>query len=95
MVVTGNGKKGELEARRWIEDKGFIVHNANVIFRANCPNIDLIVYTKTCARYVQVKFSEKPAGKDCITLDGSPWTQAQLEGTAPIFNKHDSFRANF
>lgn len=81
-------------ARRAIEDRGFIVHDANVLFRANCPNIDLVVFGKTRAIYIQVKSSTKPASKNCVVVDGSPWTEAQLQGNAPLFNKHIG-EANF
>jgi hypothetical protein len=42
----------EVQARRAIEDQGFVVHDANVLFRANCPNIDLVVFGKNAATYV-------------------------------------------
>jgi Holliday junction resolvase-like predicted endonuclease len=86
-----SGRRGEILARRAIEDHGFTVHNANVIFGANCPNIDLIVFARTNAIYIQVKWSEKPASSDSITIDGSPWTHGQLYKNEPIFNKHDQF----
>jgi len=79
----------EKEARRAIEDQGFVVMDANVLFRANCPNIDLVVFGKRKAVYVQVKSSETPASKDCVTIDGSPWTDAQLYQGGPIFNRHE------
>ena len=41
-----NGRSNELLARRWIEDQGFVVHDANIVFGMNCPNIDLIVYNQ-------------------------------------------------
>ena len=78
----------DAEARRAIEDHGFAVHDANILFRANCPNIDIVVFGKTKAFYIQVKSSEKPASKDSVVIDGSPWTEAQLREGAPIFNKH-------
>ena len=38
-------KQAEVEARRAIEDQcKLIVHDANIVLRANCPNIDLIVF---------------------------------------------------
>jgi hypothetical protein len=80
----------EIEARRAIEDRGFVVHNANIVFRANCPNIDLVIFAKTEACYVQVKSSTKPAGSDSVIVDGSVWTHEQLYENAPIFNKHNS-----
>jgi hypothetical protein len=84
----------EIQARRAIEDEGFVVHDANLLFGTNCPNIDLVVYAKSVAFYVQVKSSEKPAGKDCVVVDGSGWTHAQLYDDAPLFNKHDHFKAS-
>jgi Holliday junction resolvase-like predicted endonuclease len=80
-------------ARNAIEKAGFEVHDANIVFRANCPNIDLVVYGKEQAIYVQVKSSRNPAGKNCITIDGSPWTDGQLYKDAAIYNKHDDFKA--
>jgi Holliday junction resolvase-like predicted endonuclease len=80
----------EKQARRAIEDRGFVVHDANVIFRANCPNIDLIVYGKTRAVYVQVKSSTTPATKDGVVIHGSPWTRAQLYDGAPLYNQHQN-----
>jgi hypothetical protein len=84
----------EVQARRVIEDQGFVAHDANVLFRANCPNIDLVVFGKNAATYIQVKSSQKPAGSDAVIIDGSPWTEDQLRGGGPIFNKHDGFRAS-
>ena len=52
----------EVQARRAIEDQGFVAHDANVLFRANCPNIDLVVFGKDAATYVQVKSSQKRSG---------------------------------
>lgn len=87
---------GERLARRAIEDAGYIVHDANVLFHANCKNIDLVVYGRRSATYVQVKTSTKPAGKDFLVVDGSPWTEEQLSGEVPIYNKHeDAFVATF
>ncbi len=89
-----NWQEKEKEARRAIEDQGFIVHDANVLFRANCPNIDLVVFGKKRAVYVQVKSSETPASKNGVVIDGSPWTEAQLYQGAPIFNRHaDQYEA--
>lgn len=73
---------------------GFEVHDANIVIRANCPNIDLIVYGKEQAIYVQVKSSERPAGKDQIIIEGSPWTDAQLYRNEAIYNKKDGLRPN-
>lgn len=82
---------GEMIAKRAIEDQGYIVHNANLIFRSCCPNIDLIVYGKRRAIYVQVKSSSQIAS---VCIDGSPWTEARLNGHDPIFNKvKDTFQA--
>jgi hypothetical protein len=88
-------RRAEIEARRAIEDHcGLLVHDANVILQANCPNVDLIVFGQEAPVYVQVKSSEKPAGKDCVVIDGSPWTQGQLYEGEPIFNKHDHYKAS-
>jgi hypothetical protein len=88
-------RQKENAARRWIEDQGFAVHDANIVFRSNCPNIDLIVYGKRGAIYVQTKSSTNPAGRDSVIVDGSPWTDEQLQGSA-IYNRHDQhFRAAF
>jgi hypothetical protein len=84
----------ETQARRAIEDQGFVVHDANVLFGAHCKNIDLVVYGKSGASYIQVKSSAKPAGKDCVVVDGSAWTSEQLYKDAPLFNKHDHFQAS-
>ena len=84
----------EIYSQRAIEDQGFSVHNANIVFRANCPNIDLIIFAKAAASYVQVKSSLNPAGADTVIIDGSPWTVDQLRNGAPIFNKHDGFKAS-
>jgi hypothetical protein len=89
-----NWQSKEVQARRAIEDQGFVAHDANVLFRANCPNIDLVVFGKNAATYVQVKSSEKPAGSDAVIVDGSPWTEDQLRNGGSIFNKHDGFRAS-
>lgn len=84
----------ENEARRLIEDRGYLVHDANILFRTNCPNIDLVVYGRTAATYVQVKASHRPAGKDCVVADGSTWTVDQLYGRAPVFNRHPGLVAS-
>jgi hypothetical protein len=89
-----NWKSSETQAKRAIEDRGFDVLDANVVFRANCPNIDLIVFAKTQAIYIQVKSSEKPAAKDSVIVDGSPWSEAQLREGAAIYNKHDHYHAS-
>lgn len=83
----------ETLARRAIEDRGFEVQDANVLFRANCPNIDLVVFSKDGAHYVQVKSSTKPAGTNSVVISGSPWTDDELYRGKPIFNKHDHYRA--
>lgn len=85
----------ETYARRAIEDAGYRVHDANVIFGMNCPNIDLVVYGEQQAVYVQVKGTTRAAGRDAIIVDGSPWTEDQLHGRAPIFNKRAGFVASF
>ena len=90
----GTWKAKETQARRAIEDRGFVVHDANVLFGTNCPNIDLVVFGKTKAFYIQVKSSEKPAGKDSVVTDGPAWNDAQLYEDAPVFNKHDHFQAS-
>jgi hypothetical protein len=84
----------EIRARRAVEDQGFVAYDANVLFRANCPNIDLVVFAKNAASYVQVKSSQRPAGSDTVIIDGSPWTDDQLRNGAPIFNKYDGFKAS-
>jgi Holliday junction resolvase-like predicted endonuclease len=89
-----DGQTGERKAKRWLEDRGYTVHDANILFAANCPNIDLVVYGQHKAVYVQVKSSSKPAGKGCVVVDGSPWTDQQLYGEAPIYNKQDGFCAS-
>lgn len=81
-------------ARRAIEDAGYRVHDANVIFGTNCPNIDLVVYGKRRATYVQVKGTMRAAGRDCVIVDGSPWTKEQLHGGEPIFDKRDGLIAS-
>jgi len=43
----------EVQARHAIEEHGFVAQDANVLFRANCPNIDLVVFGKNAATYVQ------------------------------------------
>jgi hypothetical protein len=84
----------EFKARRAIEDVGFIVHDANVLFRQNCPNIDLVVFGRTSTTYVQVKSSSNPATKNGVIVDGTPWTLDQLFFGGPIFNRHaQGFRA--
>jgi hypothetical protein len=87
-------QRKEVQARRAIEDQGFVAHDANVLFRENCPNIDLVVFGKNAATYVQVKSSQKPSGKDAVIVDGSIWTEDQLRDGGPIFNKYNGFRAS-
>lgn len=87
-MFSNDTHSGETVAQRMFEDAGFVVHNANIIFQTNCANIDLVVYAPTGALYVQVKSSKSAAGRDCIVVDGSPWTEDQLWRDAPIFNKH-------
>ena len=75
-------------ARRAIEDAGYTVHDANVLFQKNCPNIDLVVYGPASALYIQVKASVLPATKGSVTACGAPWTEGQLLGRLPVFNRH-------
>jgi hypothetical protein len=84
-----NWRAAEIQAKRAIEDHGFAVHDANVLSRENCPNIDLVVFAKATALDVQVKSSQRPAGPNHVIIDGAPWTNEQLYGHAPVFNKHD------
>lgn len=86
---------GERLAQRAIEDKGFIALDAKILFRQNCPNIDLVVFGKGECKYVQVKSTIKAAGRNCVVVDGSAWTHDQLFENSPVYNKHDSFRAHF
>jgi hypothetical protein len=81
-------KEAERVVRNAIENLGYTVHDANVLFDANCPNIDLVVFGKSEVKYVQVKLSSRPATKGGTVVDGSPWTEDQLFKKAPIFNKH-------
>lgn len=81
-------RSNEVVARRAIEDRGFLVYDANLVFRANCPNIDLVAFARDGARYIQVKSTTKPARPDRMIVDGSPWTHEQMYGGAPLFNKH-------
>ena len=68
----------EVQARRAIEDQGFVAQDANVLFRANCPDIDLAVFGKDAATYVQVKSSQKPAGSDAVIADARHGPTASL-----------------
>jgi len=86
-------REKEVAARRAIENRGFIVHSANVLFGENCPNIDLVVYARDRATYVQVKSSHRAAGKDRVIVDGSPWTEETLLEKQPLFNRHAHLRA--
>lgn len=95
MGHRDNGMAFERLIRRKLEDLGFFVHDANILFGQNCPNIDLVVYAKSGACYVQVKGTERPAQKDRLIVDGSPWTEVQLFGGAPLFNRHDHLKAHF
>jgi hypothetical protein len=81
-------KLAERAVKRAIEDRGFVVHDANLLIDANCPNIDLVAFGKKSAKYVQVKLSSKPATKEGTVVDGSPWDEDQLFKGAPVFNKH-------
>jgi hypothetical protein len=78
----------EILARRAIEDAGFVVHDANILFQKNCPNIDLVVYGQKSASYVQVKASVLPATKGSVTVCGAPWIEEQLFGRLPVYNRH-------
>ncbi len=95
MTNISRAVESEKLARNAIEQAGFEVHSANVLFRENCKNIDLVVYGKSGALYVQVKSSTTPSSRHCITVDGSPWTQGQLDGKEAIYNKHAHFEASF
>jgi hypothetical protein len=75
------------KVRRAIENRGFTVFDANVLFRANCANIDLVVFGKTKAIYVQVDCAATHKLQDKVALDGSPWTAARLYDDAPIYNR--------
>ena len=75
-------------ARRAIEDAGYVVHDANVLFQRNCPNIDLVVFGRFGARYLQVKASVLPATRGYVTVCGAPWTEQQLLGRSPVYNRH-------
>jgi Holliday junction resolvase-like predicted endonuclease len=87
---------GELLVERALQDKGYAVHNANILFRENCKNIDLVVYSQTGAIYVQVKSSRKPASKGHVTIDGAPWRLDQLHEGQPVYNQHrEHFRAAY
>lgn len=94
-MSSSKWREKEWQARRWIEDQGFSVHDANIVFRENCRNIDLIVYGKYGANFAQTKSSTNAAGLDHVVIDGSPWTEQQLYEEAPIFNKHNDFMAKF
>jgi hypothetical protein len=87
-VTSPAWRSKELKARRAIEDAGFFVHDANVLFRENCPNIDLVVFGMTSTTYVQIKSSSNPATRNGVVIDGSPWTIDQMFFGAPIFNRH-------
>ena len=88
-------KDAERLAQREIEDQGFYAIDANILFRENCPNIDMVVFGKKKATYIQVKSSSRPAGKGSVIVDGSAWTNEQLYDYAPIFNKKDGFCAEY
>ena len=72
-----------MQARHAIEEHGFVAQDANVLFRANCPNIDLVVFGKNAATYVQIKSSQKPSGPDTVIVDGSTWSEDQLRNGGP------------
>ncbi len=81
-------KIAERAVKRAIEDRGFIVHDANILIDANCANIDLVAFGKKNAKYLQVKLSSRPATKNGVVVDGSPWNEDQLFKGAPVFNRH-------
>ena len=73
LSKIGKCKRAEIEARRAIEDYcGLVVHDANVLLRENCLDIDLIVLAHNAPVYVQVRSSEKPASKDHVTVSVAP-----------------------
>ena len=83
-----------VEARRAIEDRcGLVVQDANIVLRADCPNIDLVVFAHEAPVYVQVRVSEEGASKNCVTISNAPWTEEELRPGAPIFNQHDGWQA--
>jgi hypothetical protein len=87
-------KRVEGEARRVIEERcGLVVHDANTLVQANCPNIDLVVFAYAAPIYVQVTSPEKPASEDHVTISGEPWTEGELYHGEPIFNKHPGWKA--
>lgn len=84
----------ERTVQRSIEDRGYVVHDANIVFGINCPNIDLIVYNTKRAVYVQVKGSMSSASRDHVVVNGSPWTEGQLWRGEPVFNRVPGFVAS-
>lgn len=86
-VAMKPSKIAERIARNAVEAAGFVVHDANLLFGENCPNIDLVAFGPESAIYVQVKLSSKPARKDAVLIHGAPWTKSELFEKAPIFNK--------
>ncbi len=95
MPRSKSGKFSEVIARQALENMGYAALDANVLFREHCPNIDLVVFGPRGAIYIQVKSSNRPSGKDRVILDGAPWTEEQLAGAEPIFNKKkDGFQAS-
>jgi hypothetical protein len=87
-------KRSEVEARLVIEERcGLVAHGADSLLRANCPNIDLVIFAHTAPIYVQVTSSGKPASEDHVTISGEPWTEGELYHGEPIFNKHPGWKA--
>jgi hypothetical protein len=66
------------------------VLNANVAFRGNCPNFDLVVFNRAGPVYVQVRSSKKPWRPGRIILGA--WNKEKLAG-ASLFNEDPRFPA--
>lgn len=87
-------RQAEVEAREAIEERcDLVVHDAKVVLRANCPNIDLVVFAHTAPIYVQITSSEKPASENYVTINEAPWTEGELYHGEPVFNKHPGPKA--
>ncbi len=89
-MLALDGQEAERTAKLAIEQRGFAVLDANVAFRANCPNFDLVVTNRDGPVYVQVRSSKKPSKAGRIILGA--WNQKKLAG-APLYNKHRGFPA--
>ena len=68
-------KDAEREARRVIEDRcGLVVHDANVLFRENCPNIDLVVFAHAASlrpgEIIRAACHERRRDRQWGALDG-------------------------